>query len=58
MAGIRGLSPLRLFHQSIQAALEYNKIYICDATETGGMPPVTKTNETTPPPWRRQAALV
>ena len=31
---------------------------ICDATETGGMPPVTMTNDTTPPPWRRQAALV
>ena len=28
MAGIGGLSPLRLFHQSIEAALEYNKIYI------------------------------
>ena len=28
MAGIRGLSPLRLFHQSIEAALEYNKLYI------------------------------
>ena len=25
---------------------------ICDATEKGGMPPVTMTNETTPPPWR------
>ena len=31
---------------------------ICDATETGGMPPVTMTNETMPPPWRWQAALV
>ena len=28
MAGIRGLSPLRLFHQSIEHALKYNKIYI------------------------------
>ena len=28
MAGIGGLSPLRLFHQSIKTALEYNKIYI------------------------------
>ena len=28
MAGIGGLSPLRLFHQSTEAALEYNKIYI------------------------------
>ena len=32
--------------------------YICDATETGGMPPVTTTNETMPLPWRWQAALV
>ena len=31
---------------------------ICDATETGGTPPVTMTNNTMPPPWRRQAALV
>ena len=28
MAGIGGLSPLRLFHQSIEHALKYNKIYI------------------------------
>ena len=28
MAGIRGLSPLRLFHQSIESALPNNKIYI------------------------------
>ena len=28
MAGIGGLSPLRLFHQSIKTALEYNNIYI------------------------------
>ena len=28
MAGIRGLSPLRLFHQSIKRALKNNKIYI------------------------------
>ena len=28
---------------------------ICDATETGGTPPVTMTNDTTPPPWRWQA---
>ena len=31
---------------------------LCDATETGGTPPVTTTNDTMPPPWRRQAALV
>ena len=31
---------------------------ICDATETGGTPPVTMTNETMPPLWRQQAALV
>ena len=31
---------------------------IRDATETGGMPPVTTTNDTMPPPWRWQAALV
>ena len=31
---------------------------ICDATETGGMPPVTMTNETMSPLWRQQAALV
>ena len=31
---------------------------MCDATETGGTPPVTTTNDTTPLPWRRQAALV
>ena len=31
---------------------------ICDATETGGMPPVTTTNETMPPPWMQQAGLV
>ena len=28
MAGIRGLSPLRLIHQSIEHTLEYNRIYI------------------------------
>ena len=28
MAGIRGLSPLRLIHQSIEHALEYDRIYI------------------------------
>ena len=28
MAGIGGLSPLRLFHQSIECALKYDKIYI------------------------------
>ena len=28
MAGIRGLSPLRLFHQSIESALTNDKIYI------------------------------
>ena len=28
MAGIRGLSPLRLFHQSIERALKSDKIYI------------------------------
>ena len=31
---------------------------ICDTTETEGMPPVTTTNENTPPLWRQQAALV
>ena len=28
MAGIGGLSPLRLIHQSIEHTLEYNRIYI------------------------------
>ena len=28
MAGIRGISPLRLIHQSIEKALEFNRIYI------------------------------
>ena len=32
--------------------------HICDATETGGIPPVTTTNDTMPPMWRCQAALV
>ena len=31
---------------------------MCDATETGETPPVTTTNETMPPLWRQQAALV
>ena len=35
-----------------------NNCYMCEATETGGMPPVTMTNETMPPPWTQQAALV
>ena len=31
---------------------------ICDAMETGGMSPVTTTNDTMTPPRRRQGALV
>ena len=33
-------------------------VCMCDATETGGTPPVTTTNDTMPPPRRWQAALV
>ena len=39
-------------------AIPFVEGYICDATETGGTPPVTKTNDTMPSPWGRQAALV
>ena len=42
----------------IQTFMSESLHTICDATETGGTPPVTMTNETTPPPWRWQAALV
>ena len=55
-----GWSKMNLHYPWIVEYIMCEQITIdrCDATETGGKPPVTMTNDTTPPPWRRQAALV